>query len=196
MEFRDVSVLLQRDWVPRLALRGAQIFDAAGTALLNLSELQATVAPGPLLRGELRPGTIRLSGARLTLRRGADGALALSFGERDDAVHQAPTLAGLAAQVDGFFRQPELAALGRVSADTSTDKAWTVDGAQFTLTREDGALDMRAELSLLGARAYATTLAMRYSGRIGEVGAQVAVDFEDMPAGDIASFGAHRGGGG
>ena len=195
VEFDDVSVLLQDDWVPRLALRGARIFDAAGRSLLNFSELQATVAPGPLLRGELRPGTIRLSGARLTLRRGADGALALSLGERDDAVHQAPTLAGLAAQVEGFFRQPELAALRRVSADNLTlryedaraDKAWTVDGAHVTLTRKDGALDMRTDLSLLGARDYATTLAMHYSGRIGEVGARVSVEFEDMPAGDIAS---------
>ena len=194
LEFRDVSVVVQEDWVPRLALRDARLMDGSGAALLGLSELQVTVAPGPLLQGKVQPGTIRLSGARLTLRRGADGVIDLSLGDEDRLVRQAPTLAALIAQVDRLFQRPQFAALERLRADNLSlrfedaraGRAWSVDGGRVSLTRDGDSLAIRSDLALLGARGYATTMAMTYAGRIGETAARFTVDFEDMPAGDIA----------
>jgi len=194
LEFRDVSVVLQEDWVPRLALRGAQLFDAEGRPLLRLSELRTTVAPGPLLSGRLKPGTIRLSGARVTLRRAANGAVAVSLGERDRTVQEAETVAALIARFDSVLQRPNFAALRHVSADNLSlrfedaraGQAWTVDGGRIALDREGKRLEIRSDFVVLGARDYATTLAMSYSGRVGETAARVTVEFQDMPAGDIA----------
>jgi len=192
--FEDLSIVVDSDWVPRLALRRVVIRDEGGTPLARLSDLRGAVALGPLLRGELRPGRISLSGARVTLRRARDGAVGLSVGEAPDTVEEAETVAALIGQLDAVLRRPEFSALHTVLADNLTlrfedaraGRAWTVDGGRIELTRSGDDLEMSSDFALLGARDYATTLAVTYESRIGETAAAFTIDFEDMPAGDIA----------
>ena len=192
--FADVSVVLENDWVPRLALNRVTIRDEAGTPIAQLSDVQSAVALGPLLKGQLQPGRISLTGARVTLRRAADGAVGVSVGDTAGPVEEAETVTALIKQADTFFQRPHFSALTEVSAENLTlrfedaraGKAWTVDGGRIQVQRDGQDLTIRTDFALLGARDYATTLAVAYSSRIGETAAEIAVDFEDMPAGDIA----------
>lgn len=192
--FGELSFVLGDDWVPKLALQRVVIRDATGTPVARLSDLRGSLALGPLLRGELRPGRISLSGARVTLRRAIDGVVGLSVGETPGTVEEAETVAALIGQADAFFQRPEFAALESVLADNLTlrfedarvGKAWTVDGGRIAIRRDGNDLEIRSDFALLGARDYATTLAMSYASRIGEMAADFTIDFEDMPAGDIA----------
>lgn len=192
--FDELSFVVDDGLVPRLALQRVVIRDAEGTPLVRLSDLRGALAFGPLLRGELRPGRITLSGARVTLRRAADGAVGLSVGETADAVEEAETVAALIGQADALLQRPHFATLTSVLADNLTlrfedarvGKAWTVDGGRIALERDGDALRIRSDFALLGARDYATTLAISYASRIGATAADFTIDFEDMPAGDIA----------
>ncbi len=192
--FQDISVVLRDDWVPRLALGAVTIRDARGVPLAQLSELRCTAALGPLLRGNLQPGTISLSGARMTLRRAADGRVNLQLGERQAAVQEAETVTALLERVETFLARPAFADLERISADNLTlryedarqNRAWTVDGGRIEVTREGDQVRLRSDFSLLGARDYATTLIFGYESRIGNMAAEFSIDFEDMPAQDIA----------
>ncbi|WP_397541425.1 YhdP family protein [Roseovarius salis] len=194
VSFRDVSFVMQEGWVPHVSLRSVRLSDAVGRPLAQLSDLQGKVALRPLLRGELRPAEIRLSGARVTLRRSADGAVGLSLGDRPEAVEEAETVAALIRGADDVFQSPRFSALREVSADNLTlrfedarvGKAWTADGGRISISRDGRDIRIRTDFALVGARDYATTMAMTYSGRIGEPAAAFTVDFDDMPARDIA----------
>ncbi len=190
----DVSVVLERDWVPRLKLRKLAIRDARGEELAVLSDVDGTVALRPLLQGQVQPSTIRLSGATVRLRRNADGNVGLAVGDSLETVEEAPGFAALIQQMDQFLLQDNFTALKRVEAknltvqyeDARARRGWTVDGGRIELTRDKDDLQLRADFVLLGNRGYATTLAANYSGRIGETAASFGMTFEDMPARDIA----------
>ena len=195
VELGDMVVVIERGWNPRLELRNVEFRDLEGTSIATLSELGGTVAMRPLLRGKVQLGTIRLSGAAVTLRRNKDGVVNAALGHRGPSPDaQNRNLAALVDLIDDALQQPALAALTRVDADNlivlyedaRVGRAWTVDGGRLELTREGRDLRLRGDFALLGARAYVTTLEMNYASKIGETAADFGVSFEDMPAGDIA----------
>ncbi|WP_288941860.1 AsmA-like C-terminal region-containing protein [uncultured Roseovarius sp.] len=194
LHFADMAILVDSDWVPRLSLRGVDLRDASGVTLASLSNARSRVALGPLLQGKLQPAEIALSGARLTLRRSADGAVGLTVGEAAPTVEGAPNMAALVGHVDDLLQRPHFAELRVIDADNLSlryedaraGRAWSVDGGRVTVTRDGENLTLRGDFALLGARAYATTLEMNYQGRIGHVAGELGVSFEDMPARDIA----------
>ncbi|SLN09722.1 AsmA family protein [Roseovarius litorisediminis] len=193
LAFGDVAVVLSRDLVPRLVLQNVRVHNNAGATLLNLSDVQSTVALKPLLKGQLQPASIRLSGAQLRLRRAANGTINIALGEAGSWAEET-NLAAMIERIDAVLLQPQFATLDSVTADSLTmryedvraDRTWIVDGGRMSLTRKGDDLQIRADFSLLGARDYATTLEMNYAGRIGELAANVGFSFEDMPTQDIA----------
>ncbi len=189
-----VAFVMQEGWKPRLLLRDLQVNEADGTALLNLSDIAGTVALKPLIQGKLQPKSIQLSGARVTLRRAADGTLDFSLGNTGSTVDQAANIAELIDDLDTLLSRPNFRALKQISAenlsvqfeDLRARRAWTVDGGRVDLTRDGDDLTIRGDFALLGGRATATTLAMSYSGRIGDTAAELGLNFQDMATDDIA----------
>ncbi len=192
--FGDLSMVLQDDWVPKVALQNLVVRDAEGAPLVQLANVQGTLALGPLLRGELRPGSINVSGMRLLVRRSAEGDIDLQLGDESGDVQQTTDPASLVDQIDAFLQRPDFAALRNVTADNLTlryedaraRQAWNVDGGRLEMIRDGDTLELDAELALLGDRGFATTLEMIYRSEIGSSAADFVMTFEDMPARDIA----------
>ncbi|WP_395540096.1 hypothetical protein [Neotabrizicola sp. sgz301269] len=148
-----VEIAVDRDLVPRFVLRDLRLMDGAGKALLGLSEARLSLDPGALLSGEVRPRSLRLSGARLALERDAEGRLGLSFaGLSGSPGLQDP--AQLLDALDRMFARPALSGLTLVEADALTltlqdaraGRRWEVgDGRLVLESRESG---LAAELSL------------------------------------------------
>lgn len=187
LRFGEMSLVVGEDLVPRVALRDVVLANLDGVPLVTLGTLSVTVAPAPLLRGEVQPESVHLSGARLGLRRLASGEFAIMF----EGAGQGGTFN---EQMDALFARPQLDALTRVTADNVTlryedaraGRGWSADGGRLELVRAGDEITLRGDVALLGARDYATTLAVNYTGRIGSKMAEFGVTFEDMPAGDIA----------
>lgn len=194
LDFGDIAVVLEKDWVPRLVMRKLGVRDGRGEKLAVLSDVNGTMALRPLLRGEVQPSTIRLSGATVRLRRSAEGNVGLAVGDSPETVEEAPSFAALIQQMDQLLLRDHFTSLKRIEADNLTiqyedaraRRGWTVDGGRIELTRDRDDLQLRGDFILLGNRGFATTLAANYSGRIGETTAEFGVSFEDMPARDIA----------
>lgn len=193
LQFDRMSLAFERDLVPRLALHGVSIAATDGTPLANLSRLEVTVAPQPLLKGEIQPATVRLEGGQLLVRRNESGVMALALG--GNTAGDAPqSLVTLPQQIEAVFAQPEFAALREVTVnnvnlryeDARARRAWTADGGQIRLTREGGRMDLRGNVTVLGARDFATSLEVTYGGIVGSAAAEVSIKFDDMPAGDMA----------
>ncbi|VAV91744.1 Large exoproteins involved in heme utilization or adhesion, partial [hydrothermal vent metagenome] len=190
----DVAVIIEKDFLPRLLLRNVALNDTSGNSILQLSDVETSVALQPLLRGQIQPTSILLSGAGVTLRRLENGRVTLVFNDMPSLAEGAVDYAALVRGVDGFLMRPQFADLNDVTIENLTvryddlriSRAWTVDGGHLGMMREGDDLQIRGNFTLLGARDYATSLEMNYSGRIGSLAAEMGVSFEDMPAREIA----------
>ncbi|MEM7731409.1 MAG: hypothetical protein AAF280_01330 [Pseudomonadota bacterium] len=196
LAFGDLSILVEDDWMPQLAMQNVVISDAVGTPLVQLSDVQTTTGLGGIWEGELRPSTIRLAGIQLLVRRDADGQINFQLGGSGGTASD-----GRAAGIDGFIdwmdrfaSRDRYAQLSRVSVenlairyeDARSGQAWNVDGGQIDFTRDGNSLVMDADLTLLGNRGFATTMGMSLRSDIGSGATDMTFTFEDMPAQDIA----------
>jgi len=196
LRFEGMSLRFEHDLVPRLVLRGVAIARSDGTPLANLSALEVTVVPRPLMRGEVQLATVLLDGGQLLLRRRASGdfALALGGGASAGSVDEQQNMTTLTHQIETIFSRPEFTALREVTVknlslryeDARAGRAWTADGGQIRLTRDGQRLDLRGNVTVLGARDYATTLEVSYGGLIGSPATELSLKFDDMPAGDMS----------
>ncbi|MEO1499792.1 MAG: DUF3971 domain-containing protein [Pseudomonadota bacterium] len=194
IDFGDISVVVEDGLVPRLWLRDVTIKDETGIPIARLSDMQSAVALRPLLRGELFPSYVKLSGAQFKLLRADDGAVALSVGDVVAQVETAPDIAALVEQFDQILLHPSFEQLTEIEAqnvalqyeDARSGQVWTMDGGNMAFTRDGEDVRLRGDFVLLSGRDYATALEMNYTGRIGETASDVGLIFEDMPSRDIA----------
>ncbi len=195
IEFGEIELVVRRGWRPRLSLRDVTLSYADGSPAIQLEDAQASLAMRPLLRGEVRPKVISLSGLFATLQRDSGGAVAVTFSDGAAPFRQARNLPQLIDQWDRQLELPILSALTRVETQAVTlryedrriDRAWTMDGGSILLTREGDNVEIEAGFSILSGREYASTVEAQYRSDIGDTAAEFAVVVDQVPSVDIAS---------
>ncbi|MFU8882488.1 MAG: DUF3971 domain-containing protein [Rhodobacterales bacterium] len=193
--FSDLTLLVEDGWSPRIRLHDVALNEVGGNPVMTLGDLEAGLSGEALLRGKLEPGRLRVSGARLALRRMADGSFDLAFGDALPPIERAPNPAALLEGLDRILNQPRFAGLQLIDADNlglryedaRTGRAWQVDGGRVELRRNGDSLSLRGDVALLSGYDYATSLSLSYVGQLGSPAAQIGVNFEDMTASDLAS---------
>ena len=199
IDLGGMAVVVERGWTPRLALSDVTLRAPDRRVIATLEELGGTFALRPLLEGRVQPSQIRLSGLQVNLRRNDAGGVGVQIGgaapARDADTPPPPRdVSALIAQIDAALTLPAMESLRGVFADNLTlryedarsGRAWTIDGGKVEATRQGGMLRMRGNFTVLGARAYPSTLEMSFSSRIGSSAAQLGLNFSDLPAGDLA----------
>lgn len=193
--FSDLVMIVDDGWAPRIRLRDVSLSGADGLPIMTLGELEAGISGEALLRGEIKPGRIRISGLRMALRRMADGSFDLALGDALPPIERAANPIALIEGLDTLLSQPRFAGLRVIDADNlglryedaRTGRAWQVDGGRMELRRDGNDLRLRGDVALLSGYDYATALSMNYTGRIGTAAAQIGLSFEDITAADLAS---------
>ncbi|MTJ04310.1 MAG: hypothetical protein FH759_06405 [Sediminimonas qiaohouensis] len=194
VRFGAVSLVVSQGWQPSLRLQDVDLSEVSGRPVLTLSDIELSVSGAALLEGRIRPGRVRLSGARVKVRRTPDGVFDLSLGADLRPLGQAVSAAQIVEAVDALMARPQLSSLRSVTAEALTvryedaraGRAWTVDGGRLRLTRAQGELSVSGDFALLGGYDYATTLELSYSSALGSSAAQFGMSFRDMAAADIA----------
>ncbi|MDO5757410.1 MAG: AsmA-like C-terminal region-containing protein [Rhodobacterales bacterium] len=201
VELGSMAIVLDEGWTPRLALRAVTVRGPDRRVIATLAELGGTARLRPLLQGQVQPGSIRLSGLQVHLRRDDAGSLGVRLGADigmggglSGSGAKPRDVPSLIALIDEALEEPALASLESVRADNMTlryedartGRAWTVDGGSLGATREDGILRAHGDFTVLGARSYASTLRFAFSSRIGSTAARMGLDFTDLPADELA----------
>ncbi|MFC3614936.1 AsmA-like C-terminal region-containing protein [Lutimaribacter marinistellae] len=192
--FGDVSFVIHEGWRPRLRLLDLRLTDPAGRVIADLERAEASLAMRPLLKGEVRPKRIALSGARVDLRRERDGTLVLSSFNAARS-EQAPDLPALMERWDALFLSPQFSALAGFELtdvslqyrDLRAGRSWTADAGQVRITREGQEMRVATAFSVLGGRDYASSVEANYTSRLGEPEARFGISIADLAAEDIAS---------
>ena len=188
LSFAHIGLDLDEGMAPRVTLRDVSVRGDAGQRLLDLSALDITLSRAGLLQGAVRPAKMRLDGGRLVLRRQTSGALSIALDGMTDLQGTVPE------QIGAFLARPQFSALREVTTDNlnlryedaRAGRAWTADGGQARLERDGDVVTLRGNVTVLGARDYATAIEVNYQGKVGSKSAEFGFRFDDMPARDIA----------
>ncbi|RXV62230.1 hypothetical protein C6W92_11330 [Roseovarius sp. A46] len=194
LSFETLTLGLDGGMVPQVVLKGVTLFDAEGVRLVDLGALDVSLSRTALLSGDVSLSRVRLDGGRLILRRRADGALSVAF-EASDGRGRHPGREGrFSDQIGKMLSQPALARLRQIEADNislryedaRSGRAWSADGGQATLKRQGDRITLRGNITVLGAREYASGLEVNYTGNLESAVAEFGIRFEDVPAGELA----------
>ncbi|KIC44744.1 hypothetical protein RA28_13900 [Ruegeria sp. ANG-S4] len=193
IRFGDVSFIIHEGWRPRLRLTDVQISDAAGQQIAEVSDMRASLAMRPLLRGHVRPKRIVLNGAQIALTRGHDGALTMTVGSGSAPMGEAPNFAQLIETSDDVFLSPILSALTSVELDAITldysdlrqGRSWVLDGGRIQMTRDAQEVRLATSFSVLAGRDYVSEIEANYTSTLDSAAARFGVSITDLPAEDI-----------
>jgi hypothetical protein len=194
----EISIVLEENWQPRIRASAVSLQDPETGAMVEIAEIDSTLALDALAEGRLAPRELHVSGLFLNMRRLSDGAISVALGDGRqtvDPVDRKTTLAGLSRELKEALAKPWLARLSAASLtavtlryeDVRAGKGWTIDGGQARLNRDEAGIRLAVSVVALGARDYVTTLEMSYETDYGTDAVRFGVTFEDMPAEDIAS---------
>ncbi|MBA3910524.1 MAG: hypothetical protein C0524_11715 [Rhodobacter sp.] len=181
-------------FVPRFRLEDIRLIAAGGRSLLALPEALVTFDPKALLSGKIRPSSVRLIGARLSVRRDPAGRLDLELG--DNALGAGPrSLGEVLVAADGVFATPALESLRVIEAEaltlTLTDqragRAWQVGDGRLTIENRPDSVAAELGLTLLEgavpAQATLTVVSTKGGG-----GARLTARVDNIAAADLAAM--------
>ncbi|AZL60881.1 hypothetical protein EI545_19890 [Tabrizicola piscis] len=188
-----VEFAVDSSFVPRFQLEDVRLIDPSGRSLLALPEAQVTFDPMAMLSGYIRPSSVRLIGARLAVRRDADGRLDLEFGGTAGAGPKSP--ADVLEMVDDALASPGLSALRVIEAEALTltlrddraGRSWQVGDGRLTIDNQAATVAAELGLTLLDGEVPAqATLTMVLTK--GGGGARMNARLDNMAAADLAAL--------
>ena len=169
-----------------------------GQTLLTLPEARIAVDPAALARGQLRPQSLALVGARLSLRRNATGQFDLASDGAGVRLAAGQTLGALFDAGDAVFQSPALSALMRVDveglsltvSDARAGRTWELGDGRLVIERRPDALAGELSVTLIeGGRAPAlATITVETALKDGS--ARMSASLTGMAADDVASLAA------
>ena len=188
-----IEVTVGNDWVPHLVLEDLRLFQAGGQTLLTLPETQLTLDAQALLHGNLRAKSLRVVGARIAIRRDAEGHFDLALGAGQGP--KLDSLAALFAAADRAFAVPALSDLTTVDAealslsltDAKAGKTWEVGDGRLSIENRDHELAAELGMSLVAggsapARAVFTVVSAKGAGS-----ARITAQVDQVAAKDLAA---------
>ncbi|RAP43184.1 hypothetical protein BYZ73_00275 [Rhodovulum viride] len=190
-----VGVSLSRNESPQVHLGGVTLTDAAGRQVLRLPRADARLDGRALLQRRLEVSNLALTGADLTLRRGADGVIDLALGGTGAPFSLGGSVAEVLDEIDRAFDTPALAPLRAVSVeglaltyvDARAGRTWRVENGLMTLDQTAETVAVQAFFSLRGSAPVASEFAFGFTSSKGSPAARFSASFSDVPSADIAT---------
>ncbi|MGA0539116.1 hypothetical protein [Neotabrizicola sp. VNH66] len=188
-----VDIAVERDLTPRLVLRDLRLNQPGGRSIVTLPEVRVTLDPGALITGETRVSGLRLTGARLSVTRDADGRIALDFAGMSGApALQSP--AEVLDAVDRMFGTPALSKLHLIEAealaltleDRRAGRSWELGDGRLVIENREGSVAGELGVTLLdGATPAQARLTIETNKA--DSSARLTVTVDQIAAADLAA---------
>jgi Protein of unknown function len=186
-----VDVLVDDDWVPRLALQNMAL-QQGGRTLVALPDTRVDFDGASFAKGALRPAALRISGAQVALTRDASGRFDLSLGQGGAA--QMQNFAQVLDAVEAAFAAPALQALTTIEVnalsltltDVRTDHVWQVGDGRLAVDNRAGELAAELQLSLLEGATPAQAVLTFVTDKASPA-ARITATVDNVAAADLAA---------
>ncbi len=187
----QIVAIVDRHFVPRVTARNVVLIDATGAEIASLNELRAVLSKEALKARRLRPDTLRLSGAQITVRRSKDGSFALDFGGAQRVFGSG---AEVLEAIDLAFSNDPLSDISRVEArevtvsleDARSDRIWQATDAAITLLNTDENIDITLNFELFNGTEDLAEIELGFASQKGSLASTIALNMERAPAQDFA----------
>ncbi|WP_353532795.1 AsmA-like C-terminal region-containing protein [Cognatishimia sp. WU-CL00825] len=198
LSFDNLTILIEKNWHPQIRLERVVIAPNNSDTSIAFSEVETSLSYRRLLKRQVAPREIFVTGVFLKARRALDGTVNIAVqgqGVSESASDEGTSIDQVVKQIDDWLSLPQFERLTSVQVDGITiqfddlraDRAWTIDGGHMALERAGDQLRLSSSFSLLGGRDYVSSLEFNYQSQIGSLAAQFGVNVEDVAAEDIAS---------
>ncbi|WP_299149717.1 DUF3971 domain-containing protein [uncultured Tateyamaria sp.] len=197
LRFDALDLVVVDGMMPQVRMSNVQLVTETGAEIVAFGELTAGLSLTDLLRGQIRPARISISGIFVNLQRQADGSVRLSGGlDLSAPTREAATLAQLIGGIDelltrdglGALTEADIRALTLRVEDLQSGRAWTIDGGRMRLLRDDDTVRITSDLALLSGGQGVATLAANYESEVGATEAKFGIAVADIASGDIATL--------
>ncbi|MEM1066622.1 MAG: hypothetical protein AAGJ74_14070, partial [Pseudomonadota bacterium] len=178
--------------VPRVKLRNVGLSDARGARIAQLNEVSARLRPGALIRGRVLPEELRVSGAQITVRRAANGAFTISFG--DNVAPPEAALSGVLDGIEAAFAEAPLSAIGAIEAedltitleDARSSRVWQATGGTMRLSNEPDTIAITVLSEVFNGTEDLAEVQLSFTSQKETSEASIGVRIENAAASDIA----------
>jgi hypothetical protein len=186
------EVMLGDDWRPRLRARDLRLMQGRGPALLVLPELRMAFDAASIPARQMMLQEMRITGARINIRRDELGRLDISLGEGSGS--QITTLAEALDAIDKAFATPFLSRLKQIDVDglslslrdDRAGRSWQMGDGRLTLDNRAGEVAADLSLSLQGQGNSATARMIAISAKNAS-SARISINVNNVHAADIAA---------
>ncbi|MEL6643427.1 MAG: AsmA-like C-terminal region-containing protein [Pseudomonadota bacterium] len=177
---------------PQVELRDVRLSDARGVRVAALNRVRAQLSLPDLLRGDVAPKTLQVSGAQITIRRAVDGGFTLSFG--DAGTPAMGDAANLLDAIDAAFADAPLADIGRVEAtdltisleDARSGRVWQVTDGSLVLVNDIDSVGITVTSEVFNGTEDLAQVQLSFLSNKGSAAASIGIQFENAAAADIA----------
>lgn len=177
---------------PRFRLVDVGIRDATGLDIVQLNGVEGGVRLSGLLRGEVVPKSVFLSGAQMTLRRLSDGAFALSFGQSGMA---SGSLGAVLDSIDEVFTTGILAEAERIEAsaltitleDSRSGRIWQVTEGNMSVRQTDRLVESTVRFDVFNQTENLANTTLTFRSAKGSSEASLSASFQNAAAPDIGA---------
>jgi len=177
--------------VPRILMGNLGIFDDRGTEVARLNDVGARFSLAALLKGQVKPEVIRLSGAQMTLRRRRDGQFDISFGT---GAATTGTLPGVLDAVDAAFASQPLDSVSLLNAsemtitleDARSGRLWQITDGTLQIKRAESGLDVSVNFEVFNGTEELAEVIIGIRTDSASSRATVGTTFKNAAATDIA----------
>lgn len=185
-----VELAVDDDFVPRFRIEDIRLIAGTGRSLLALPEASVAFDPRALLSGKVRPAQVRLSGARLAVRRDASGRIDLDFAGRGPK-----SLSEVLTGVETLFASPALSSLTSIEAegltlvltDERAGRTWQVGDGRLAIENGETAISAELGLTLLDGAVPAQAVLSVVSDKGAET-ARLSAKVDTIAARDLAAM--------
>ena len=187
-----ISLMLDARAVPRLFLEDVDL-SAAGEEIAALSEVGLAFDPEAALRGRIAPRALRINGARLIVRRDADGRFELSFGRggglRVSGAGEIFDAAEAALDRPPFDRVRSVTLKGAVVSleDARSGRVWQVTDGRMALDRAASGLDFTLDAEIFNGSDDMGRVQVSAASDARDSGAEFKAEFDGIAARDVAA---------
>jgi hypothetical protein len=189
-----VELAVGGDFFPRFRLQDIRLIGGNGRSLLTLPEATVAFDPGALLSGKVRPSHLRLTGARLAVRRDVTGAVDLQLDDRmPEAGARDPS--EILDAAERVFSSPALSSLRVIEVeglslsltDERAGRSWQVGDGRLVIENGQATLSAELGLTLLDGTDPAQAVLTLVSDKTAET-ARLTAKVDNIAATDLAAM--------
>ncbi|MEZ5723406.1 MAG: hypothetical protein R3D59_18980, partial [Paracoccaceae bacterium] len=187
-----VEAGLTRGGRPRLRLVDVGLRDDSGLTLAQLNAVEGRFGLKSTLLGRLEPRAIELQGAQVTLRRLANGAFDLAFGQN---IGTTGNLATLLDGVDALFETGPVATVTRLAAtdltvtleDARSGRIWQVTDGELEIVPQATFIDSTIRFNVFNQTEALASTEFAFRSARDSSEASLSARFDNAAARDIAA---------